>query len=144
MTERKNRFRPSQIPGVRRVSRRLDHAISWRVDQALVPLRERLDVLEQRVDQRLPQAANKANAAHTEVQRMEPQVASMEQRLEELRERVDTNLEPGTSAERAEARRLIEAVRTEHERIRSRMTAIAWYEDRLRKVEERLDDSTAQ
>jgi hypothetical protein len=143
MTEYKNRFRPSQIPGVRRVSSRLDQAISWRIDQALVPLRERLDVLERRVDQRLPLAADKANIAHTEVQRMEPQVASMEQRLEELRERVDTNVVPGTSAERAEARHLIEEVRTEHQRIRSRMTAIAWYEDRLRKIEERLDDATA-
>jgi hypothetical protein len=124
-----------------RVGRRVDQAIRWRIEQALGPVNDRLDVLERRVNERLPQAATKANIAHTEVQRMEPQVASMEQRLEELRVRIETRLDPGTSEERAEAHRLIDEVRTEHQRIRSRMTAIAWYEDRLRKVEQRLDEA---
>ncbi len=33
---------------------------------------------------------------------------------------------------------MIGEIRKEHKRIRSRMTAISWYEDRLRKVEQRV------
>ncbi len=115
----------------------------WRVEEALAPVRERLDRqekriahLERRLDERLPDAVRKATKASTEVERMQPQTASMEQRLEELRQRVDTRIVPGPAEEAAEAHRLLEEVRREHAQIRSRMTAIAWYEDRLRKLEE--------
>jgi predicted nucleic acid-binding Zn-ribbon protein len=95
---------------------------------------------------RLPVAVNKANRALTEVQRMQPQTSSMELRLEELRQAIDTRLDPGTPEEQAEARRLLDEVRREHEQIRARMTAISWYEDRLRRLEEQAvpADGTAR
>lgn len=137
------RLRPAAVPGVRRLSGRLDRAVRWRVEEAVAPLRERLDrqerriaALEHRLDERLPDAVRKATRAFTEVERMQPQTASMEQRLEELRQRLDTRLDPGSAEDQAEARRLLDEVRREHQQIRSRMTAIAWYEDRLRKLEE--------
>jgi chromosome segregation ATPase len=144
MAEDKSRFRPSEIPGVGRISRRLDWAIRWRIEEALGPVRDRLDALERRVNQRLPQISSRANLAHTEMTRLEPQVASLEQRMEELRVRVEDQFDPGTSEERTDARRLIEEIRAEHERIRSRMTAISWYEDRLRKLEERMPGQQGQ
>lgn len=136
--------RPARrLPGARGLASRLDRAIRWRVDEALAPLQARVDrqaerirQLETRLDERLPDAVRKANRAFTEVERMQPQTASMEQRLEELRQRLDTRLAPTTPEECDEAQRLLDAVRREHEQIRARTTAIAWYEDRLRKLEE--------
>lgn len=145
MPQEQSRFRPSAIPGMSRVSRRLDRAIAWRVEAALEPLRQRLDDherrilrLERRLDEQLPDAVRAANRALSEVERVRPQASATEQRLEELRQRVETQLDPGTTAEQAEAARLVDVVRQEHERIRARMTAISWYEDRLRKLEDRI------
>lgn len=138
------------------------------IDEALAPVLQRLAKqnrriaqLERKLDERLPGAVEKANRAFSELQRLEPQLASCEQRLEELRERFDTRYQlrnagdiatGGAADDReaatlpaqeateqlAEAERLIDLVRREHEQIRVRMTAISWYEDRLRKLEERI------
>lgn len=147
-----------------------DRTVDDVVDEALAPVLQRLakqnrriTQLERRVDERLPGAVEKANRAFSELQRLEPQLASFEQRLEELRQRFDTRYSlrnagdaghgvpdgaaaaggPAEEAELVEAERLIDLVRREHEQIRVRMTAISWYEDRLRKLEERIgtDDS---
>jgi hypothetical protein len=143
MSEDQSRFRPSTIPGIGRLTGRVDRAIAWRVERALGPVYDRLEdqhrrinELQRRMDVRLPIAVNKANRALTEVQRMQPQTSSMELRLEELRQAVSTRLDPGTPEDQAEARRLLDEVRREHEQIRARMTAISWYEDRLRRLEE--------
>lgn len=129
MADTQSWFRPSEIPGVGRISSRVDRAIRWRIEEALGPVRDRLDAQDRgirqigrRLDERVPQATKKASMALTEVQRMQPQAASLEEQLEELRQRLDTPLDPGTAEEQAEARRLIDEVR-----------------DRLRKIEERLD-----
>jgi hypothetical protein len=142
----KSRFRTSEIPGLASASRRLERAIAWRVETALQPVQLQLDELalrvgnlERRLDERLPNAVRAAHRAVSEVERIKPHVAGTEQRLEELRQEVETRTDPGTSEEQREARRLVEEIRREHERIRARMTAIAWYEDRLRRVEERTD-----
>ena len=42
-------------------------------------------------------------------------------------------------AERAEARRLIEEIRTEHGRARSRLAAVAFYEERISRLERAAD-----
>lgn len=149
MQHDKSWLRPSAIPGVGRLNRRVDRAVRWRIDEALAPVREQLDAqegrirqLERRLDERLPDAVRKATKAVTEVERMQPQTASMELRLEELRQRLDTRLDPGTPEDLAESRRLIDEIRKEHEQIRARMTAISWYEDRLRKLEEQSPEGT--
>ena len=146
-----------------------DRTVSHGIDEALAPVLQRLAKqnrriaqLERRVDERLPGAVEKANRAFSELQRLEPQLASCEQRLEELRQRFDTRYsfhragdaphaapdgeavgaraaaDSTEEAELVEAERLIDLVRREHEQIRVRMTAISWYEDRLRKLEERI------
>jgi DNA repair exonuclease SbcCD ATPase subunit len=127
-----------------RVRGRIEGALERRLEELLAPIRQRLDTqhrriakLERQLGERLPQAVEKANRATNELQRLEPQLASLEQRLEELRQRYDTRIDPGTGDEQAEAARLVDLVRREHEQIRARMTAISWYEERLRRLEER-------
>ena len=131
-----------------RVRRRLDARVRGVVDEALAPVRRRLAAhgrriarLEAKLDERLPDAVRTANRTFAELERLQPQLAAVEQRLEELRQRVDTRLDPGTAEEQQEAHRLVDAIRREHEQIRSRMTAISWYEERLRKLEERVGDA---
>jgi DNA repair exonuclease SbcCD ATPase subunit len=131
-----------------RVRRRLDARARGLVDEALAPVRRRLTAqsrriarLEAKLDERLPDAVRTANRTWAELERLQPQLAAVEQRLEELRQRVDTRLDPGTPGEQEEAHRLVDAIRREHEQIRSRMTAISWYEERLRKLEERVGDA---
>lgn len=131
-----------------RVRQRLDARVRGVVDEALAPVRRRLTAqsrriarLEAKLDERLPDAVRTANRTYAELERLQPQLAAVEQRLEELRQRVDTRLDPGTTEEQAEAHRLVDAIRREHEQIRSRMTAISWYEERLRKLEERVGDA---
>jgi DNA repair exonuclease SbcCD ATPase subunit len=131
-----------------RVRKRLDARVRGLVDEALAPVRRRLTAqsrriarLEAKLDERLPDAVRTANRTYAELERLQPQLAAVEQRLEELRQRVDTRLDPGTAEEQEEARRLVDLIRREHEQIRSRMTAISWYEERLRKLEERVGDA---
>jgi TolA-binding protein len=153
---------PGSVPHHERtVEDAIDEALAP-VLQRLAKQNRRIAQLERRVDERLPGAVEKANRAFNELQRLEPQLASLEQRLEELRQRFDTRYSlhsaadaghaasdgaaGGTAAEEpteqaqelVEAERLIDLVRREHEQIRVRMTAISWYEDRLRKLEERM------
>lgn len=45
----KSRFRPSEIPGVGKISARVDRAIRWRVEEGLRPLRDRLDSQERTI-----------------------------------------------------------------------------------------------
>ena len=71
-----------------------------------------------------------------ELERIIPQVAAQESQLESLREK----LAAVPAAERPEideSRSLIEEIRREHSQIRVRLTAVAQYEDRLRKLEDR-------
>ncbi|HEX2132987.1 MAG TPA: hypothetical protein VHH15_15670 [Actinophytocola sp.] len=73
-----------------------------------------------------------------ELERIIPQVAAQESQLESLREK----LAAVPAAERPEideSRSLIEEIRREHSQIRVRLTAVAQYEDRLRKLEDRAE-----
>src|SRR4051812_27767761 len=69
-------------------------------------------------------------------ERMAQQLAATETRIEWLRERVDPEVFDGTTAERVEARSLIEEIRREHDQIRIRMQVVSNYEERLARVEE--------
>ena len=71
-----------------------------------------------------------------ELERIIPQIAAQESQLESLR----AKLAAVPAAERPEideSRSLIEEIRREHSQIRVRLTAVAQYEDRLRKLEDR-------
>jgi flagellar biosynthesis chaperone FliJ len=131
----------------RLLHRRRDARLQDLLGEALAPIRERLATqnrrisrLEARLNERLPEAVGKANRTYAQLERLQPQLAAVEQRLEELRQRLDTRIDPGTTAEQQEAQRLVDVLRREHEQIRSRMSAITWYEERLRKLEERADN----
>lgn len=122
-------------------------------------LRGRQRLLKQRVDQQAKQLAAlkestaKLRATITEQNRrirvvelasehrerehgnLTIQVGRCQELLGEFEERLRDErfiTEPG---EEAEARRLVEEIRREHEQIRVRMQAVAQYEDRLRRIE---------
>ena len=69
-----------------------------------------------------------------DVDRLGPHVAALEVRIAD-RERAEGPVEVGSSEDVTEARRLLDDVVREHERIRVRFSGIALYEERLRKLE---------
>jgi len=71
------------------------------------------------------------------------QVGAIEERLQDLTEKVEAGGFDATDAEKAETRRLIEAVREEHQRIRVRFGAVTRYEERLRRLESALAEEMA-
>lgn len=71
-----------------------------------------------------------------ELLRLSPQVAALEQRVEDLRVRIEDPAFTGDDAERAEARSLVEEVRAEHARVRARISAASVFEERLRVLEQ--------
>lgn len=149
----------SHIAGLRkRVSDRIGQLIDWRInnplagnrlDEAyrsieeyrrLVPEHERarrdfgrrLAELERRfgeVDRLQRWTAN-------ELERIIPQIAAQESQLESLREKLGT-VPAADRSQIDESRSLIDEIRREHSQIRVRLTAVAQYEDRLRKLEDR-------
>lgn len=78
--------------------------------------------------------------AERELIRLAPQVAALEARLEDLVAGLDRTPLEATDAEQTEARSLLEEVRTEHARVRARITAATVFEERLRVVEDKLGD----
>ena len=63
------------------------------------------------------------------------QIGAMEKRVGGLEQRMSDGRFVAESEEEAEARRLIDEIRREHEQIRVRMQVISAYEERLRRVE---------
>jgi DNA repair exonuclease SbcCD ATPase subunit len=137
------RSRALPVPSALRT--RLDRAVRARVDDALSPLRRRVRGHERRLKrlERLHEQrqVDKVPGLVNHFERLQVQVASLETRLEEVRQLLEDPLQPGTSEERAEARGLLDEIRREHQQIRARMTAVSWYEDRLRKLEDAVGDT---
>ena len=116
--------------GLQDHERRIDHQEHCtndhrrRLDEAEAVLREVHDLRD-----RLHWTAN-------EVERLIPHVASQESQLESLRQKL-TVVPAADEPELAAARSLIDEVKREHAQIRVRLTGIAQYEDRLRKLEDK-------
>lgn len=136
-------LRPSTVPGAKSVVGRIDKAMRWRADeqvrQHLAGVNDRLDSLERRLDefgQRLDKIGHDNFWTAEEMRRVAPQVAALDSRLEDLRQ----GMHPvsGSVEEIEQARNVLDEVRREHERVRARLTAVAWFEDRLRKLEDQL------
>jgi hypothetical protein len=70
------------------------------------------------------------------------QVGQQQQLLGEFEERLREERFITGPEDEAEARRLIDEIRQEHERIRVRMQAVGQYEDRLRRIEATVADLT--
>ncbi|GAB3503953.1 hypothetical protein [Amycolatopsis cihanbeyliensis] len=140
-----------------RVAKRLARLVDFRIEERL---RERVPQLEDRVteqehctaDHRRRLDALEAGLEHargdlrwtrSELDRLMPQVAALEAALETLREKAA--LTPvADKPELAEARSLIEEIQHQHAQIRVRLTGIARYEDRLRKLEEHAGAGVAE
>ena len=127
-----------------KVRGRAEDALAWRISQAVGELRGemdgrlralegRLDGLEGRLDGLEPRLVE----AEQVLQRMGPQIAALEGRVEDVRQAG----EPVAASEDdvAQARQLLEAVRAEHERIRARVALASSYEERLRVLEGRAE-----
>ena len=123
---------------------RLGAAIQWRVnevvelrfaeyDRLLADIETRLNRQRKTLDKASLEAARRVKLLEVLI----PQLAALEVRLSE-QERDVAPLE-GTPGEVDEARSIVEEVRREHDRVRARLSGVAWYEDRLRKVEEQLE-----
>jgi chromosome segregation ATPase len=96
-------------------------------------LRGRLDDLSHRFEEMARLQRWSAN----ELERIIPQIGAQESQLESLREKVSA-VPAADQPQVAQARSLIDEIRREHSRIRVRLTAVAQYEDRLRKLEDRV------
>ncbi len=137
------------------VSDRIGRLIDWRIVHPVegnrlfelygtVEVHERrLDEQKERLDRRLANFERRFREVErlqhwsaNELERIIPQVAAQESQLESLREK----LAAVPAADRPqidESRALIDEIRREHSQIRVRLTAVAQYEDRLRKLEDR-------
>lgn len=81
-----------------------------------------------------------------EIGRIGPQLAALEERVEDLRARL---LDPPPTADAAEveaARSVLDEVRAEHARVRARISAATVFEERLRVLEDRagVDSATGR
>jgi chromosome segregation ATPase len=106
-----------------RMARRLDRQYDRLDNQA-----RRIDQYSDRVQTWTPFIANlrvESGAISTQLAALETRVARLEA----------APVDPGTENERAEARSIVEAARAEHAQVRARLTLIAAYEERLRRLE---------
>jgi len=135
------------------VTSRLARIIDFRIDDRTRGLADRVNDLEhatadhrRRLDSAehgLEQARGDLNWARAELDRLIPHVAAQEGRLETLRESI--SLVPRADTPQiAEARTLIEEIQRQHAQIRVRLAGIARYEDRLRKLEDQVEQPVAQ
>ncbi|UOZ09242.1 MULTISPECIES: hypothetical protein [unclassified Amycolatopsis] len=132
---------------------RIVRVVDFRVDERTRGLADRVNNLEhatadhrRRLDNaehNLDQARGDLGWARAELDRLIPHVAAQEGRLETLRESI--SLVPNTDTPQlAEARTLIEEIQRQHAQIRARLAGISRYEDRLRRLEDRVEDQVEQ
>ncbi|MPZ81953.1 MAG: hypothetical protein GEV28_16790 [Actinophytocola sp.] len=102
------------------------------VERARKDYERRLAALERRFGE----VARVQHWSANELERIIPQIAAQESQLESLREKIAA-VPPADQPQIDESRTLIDEIRREHSQIRVRLTAVAQYEDRLRKLEDR-------
>ncbi|TWH74222.1 hypothetical protein [Modestobacter roseus] len=142
-----------------RLSTRVDEAVSWRVarqfeevhgrlghlEDQVRGLAERLDQLDGRdgeldkrlgeLERRLDPVERESSWSANELARLAPQAAAFEERLERQQRPIVLT---GELADLPEARLLVDVVREEHARVRTRLALVSAYEERLRRLEQRL------
>jgi DNA repair exonuclease SbcCD ATPase subunit len=117
---------------------RIEHYFG-KVDQLAGEHEESVEDLRGRIGElshRFEEMARLQRWSANELERIIPQLGSQESQLESLREKISA-VPAADGPQAAEARSLIDEIRREHSQIRVRMTAVAQYEDRLRKLEDR-------
>lgn len=140
-----------RFPGVAYLRRLGDRFVRLRVGPEFTELRGRLDVLDEAVrhireqveaqerfrhDQvtQVGEIRQLAGAIRFDLDRMSPSIAALEMRLEELRHEV-VRVRVGEPAASSPSWQLLEEVRREHSQVRARLTTVAAYEERLRRLE---------
>lgn len=134
--------------GLRKLlSDRVAHLIDWRISRMIPP--ERLDGFDHRLDghqdrlngiePRVGEAERVVGDTAFDLQRLVPMVAAQERQLQELRDKLAA-VPSATAPEVDEARSLIEEVRRAHAQVRVRLTGVAQYEERLRRLEARATE----
>jgi phage shock protein A len=101
---------------------------------------ERLDRQRGRIEKLEKGARGNAKEAEfyvREINRVSPQLSALESKVEDLRQALTTPL-IGAPEDLDTARSLIDEIRAEHARIRVRLSAVTTYEERLRRIEEKL------
>lgn len=133
----------------KRISDRISRAISWRVDErlaaqprssevddalaAVAALTDRIAENERNlkiVSERVDDLREHVDFMGATYDRMEPQLAALEWRMEDMRYRVRHIANDGELDE------LAAEARAEHERARIRLELASHYEERLRRLEE--------
>lgn len=137
--------------GLRKLlSDRIARLIDWRINNMIPAERlsgfdDRMNDHQRRLDgleHRLADVQRVAGDTAHDLQRLAPMVAAQEERLQELRDRLAA-VPAATAPEVDEARSLIEEIRREHAQVRVRLTGIAQYEERLRRLEDRASEPAA-
>jgi len=101
--------------------------------------RQRMDRLAE-LERRFSEVEKAQHWSANELERIIPQIAAQESQLESLREKLGA-VPAGGQPQIDESRSLIDEIRREHSQIRVRLTAVAQYEDRLRKLEDHTKSS---
>ena len=125
---------------------RVNQSVAWRVAEQLEPLKAAFgqDVRRLRadVDRRLTELDRRIGAVErqtdwsaNELVRLAPQVGALETRVEQ---KARPTVLAGELQDLPEARALVEVVREEHARVRARLSLVSAYEERLRRLEERM------
>lgn len=84
-----------------------------------------------------------ANRAHSLFEILGGQLGSVEERLQNLTEKVELGRYDATDDETAQARSLLEEIRDEHRRIRVKFGVVTRYEERIRRLESALAEEMA-
>lgn len=134
------------------VSDRIKRLVNYRIDEHLADLyrtvdrlaRDHSEVVEDMrrrvadLERRFNEVDKVQRWTANELERVIPQVAAQESQLESLREKMAA-VPAADQPQIDESRSLIDEIRREHSQIRVRLTAVAQYEDRLRKLEDRAE-----
>jgi septation ring formation regulator EzrA len=107
--------------------------------EKLARLQERAGRTKERVDE-VNLTAFRANSSY---EILTAQVGAMEERLQDLAEKLDTGPLDMDDADTVSARSLIEEIREEHRRIRVRFGTMTQYEERIRRLESALAEEIA-
>lgn len=127
---------PNDKPAARSLARA--RAAAGRAKRALKPADT------QPIVERLNRQHERIAATERDLARIGPQVAALEMRLDELRQRVEAPNGTLDEASAASARSIIEEVRREHEQVRARISAAVRYEERLQQLERRVAALTGE
>ncbi len=96
--------------------------------------RKRVQELTREVNRLRRESERRATQLTDALDQLGLQVAALEQRLEDVRVRIETPPAPAPG-EAAEAGSLLKVLRREHAQVRARLSALTAYEERLRRVE---------